>query len=286
MRYYILKTFNIDVKFSPAYYAANNGAIERKHQDLKNSLRASLIEMGNTNRDQWMKALPWVLLGRRVAFQPSLDASSAQMVLGMSPRIPGQILGHPGPPLNNIQLKGLLNQLYRFHDRPAMPMSGKRETFDIDNTLDVTHVYVKVDNPQSLCPKFEGPYEVYSRPSRSQVEVKIGEFKDTRPRLLTFHWSSCKPANLREGAQVASRPKLGRPPGSVRLQSPSSTEAGRQPTTGPNNQSGQTGSSSASSGIDNTKINKNRTAEIQTSKQTRPNRSTRNANPAYVFAYA
>ena len=172
-----------------------------------------------------MTALPWVLLGRRVAYQPHLDASSAQLVLGMSPKIPGQLLSHPGPPLNTIQLKGLLDQLYRFHDRPAVPMSGKRETFDIDNTLNATHVYVKVDNPQSLCPNFEGPYEIYSRPSSSQIEVRIGSFKDGRPRLLKFHWSSCKIAHLREGSAVASRPALGRKPRSSLLDASSSTDA-------------------------------------------------------------
>ena len=168
--------------------------------------------MGNKHRDQWMRALPWVMLGRRVAFQPSLDASSAQMVLGMSPRIPGQLLGHPGPPLNKVQLRGLLDQLYKLHDKPPMPMSGKREKFDISHTENATHVYVKVDNPQSLCPKFEGPYEIYSRPSRSQVELKVGLFKDGTPRLLKLHWSSCKIAHLRDGAQAASRPMLGRRP--------------------------------------------------------------------------
>ena len=160
--------------------------------------------MGNKHRDQWMRALPWILLGKRVAFQPHLDTSSAQLVLGMSPTIPGQLMGHPGPPLNTIQLRGLLDQLYKMHDRPPVPMSGKREKLDIDNTNDATHVYVKVDNPQSLCPRFEGPYEIYSRPSRSQVELKIGMFKDGRPRLLTFHWSSCKLAHLRDGAGAAS----------------------------------------------------------------------------------
>ena len=81
-----------------------------------------------------------------------------------------------------------------------------------NSTENVTHVYVKVDSPQSLCPKFEGPYEIYSRPSRSQVELKIGLFKDGRPRLLTFHWSACQVANLRDGAEAASRPALGRKP--------------------------------------------------------------------------
>ena len=206
----LLESFNVEVKFSPAYHAATNGLIERKHQDLKNSLKAALVDMGNTERDKWMDALPWVMLGRRVAFQPNLCASSAQLVFGMSPRIPGQLLGHPGPPLTNIQVKHLLDQLYKLTDNPPVPTAGQKAKFDIEDTESATHVYVKVDNPQSLCPKFEGPYEIYSRPRRSQVELKIGMFKDNRPRLLTFHWSTCKVANLRDGAQSASRPALGR----------------------------------------------------------------------------
>ena len=43
----ILKNFGVQVKFTPAYHAATNGAIERKHQDLKNALKAVLVQMGN-----------------------------------------------------------------------------------------------------------------------------------------------------------------------------------------------------------------------------------------------
>ena len=103
----ILKTFNIQVSFSPAYHAATNGAIERAHQTMKNSLKASLIDMGNTHRDEWMRALPWVLLGKRVQYQPHLDASSAQLVLAKAPKIPGQLLGEPGPPLNTAQTRAV-----------------------------------------------------------------------------------------------------------------------------------------------------------------------------------
>ena len=60
--------------------------------------------MGNVHKDNWMRALSWVLLGKRNTYLPSLDATSAQMVLNMSPRLPGQLLVHPGPPLNSIQL--------------------------------------------------------------------------------------------------------------------------------------------------------------------------------------
>ena len=69
---------------------------------------------------------------------------------------------------------------------------------------------VRVDNPRALCPKFEGPYAIVSRPSRSQVTVKLGLFKDSRVRSQTYHWSSCKPAVMREGALEGQRPQLGR----------------------------------------------------------------------------
>ena len=36
----IMRTFNIKVIFSPAYHQQANGAVERQHQNLKNSLRA------------------------------------------------------------------------------------------------------------------------------------------------------------------------------------------------------------------------------------------------------
>merc|ERR1712115_614927 len=90
-------------------------------------------------------------------------------------------------------------------------MSGKRKENEITKTDDATHVYVKVDKPQGLCSKFEGPYAIVDRPSRSQVTVKIGMKKDGSLRTNTYHWSSCKVAHMRTGAAEGERPKLGRP---------------------------------------------------------------------------
>ena len=181
-----METFNIKIDFAPAYHAATNGALERQHQTIKNALKASLIDMGNTHRDQWMKALPWVMLGKRMAYQPHLDTSSAQLVLGMSPAAPGALLGDPGAPLTGTEIKILLNELYKMADRPPIQMSGKREKFDITNTDEATHVYIKTANPLSLCPKFEGPYPIVARPSRSQVQVKLGVKADNSLRLQTY----------------------------------------------------------------------------------------------------
>ena len=281
----VLKNFGVEVKFSPVYHAATNGAIERKHQDIKNALKASLVEMGDKHREQWFKALPWVMLGKRVSFQPHLDASAAQMVLGMSPRIPGELLGHPGPPLNSSQLRALLEQLYRLADRPPVQTSGNKSKIDIEEQVrNATHVYVKVDKPASLCPKFEGPYPIVSRPSRSQVLVKVGVTKDGVPRTLLFHWSSCKVANMRQDQPEARRPMLGRKPRSVSTDAPDATEAQIEPD-GSSPATGFETTPLQDAAVNNSNVAPNSDSQqiIQTSPRRFPTRSTRNSNPAYVF---
>ena len=119
-----MKTFGVQVKFTPAYHPAANGAIERRHRTIKNALKASLIDMGNKHGDKWVKALPWVLLGKRIAVQPDIDASAAQLVMGKSLDIPGQVLGHPGPPLSSLETKALLEELYRMSAQPAHQTSS------------------------------------------------------------------------------------------------------------------------------------------------------------------
>ena len=158
-----------------------------------------------------MQALPWVLLGKRVAYQPDLDTSAAMLAFGRSPLLPGQLLGHPGPPLTSLQTKALLEEMYKLDTNPSHPTSTKTQFKDISSTDDVTHVYVRVDEPKGLSSRFEGPYKVISRPSRSQVEVRVGSYANGQPRTSIFHWSSCKPAHLREDFQEGSRPNLGRP---------------------------------------------------------------------------
>ena len=208
----IMKTFNIEVQFTPAYHPATNGMVERRHQTLKNALKASLVDMGAHHGSQWRRAFPWVLLGKRVAFQPDLNTSSALLAFGRSPLIPGQVLGDPGPPLNSLQIKALLEELYKMEAKPALQTSSQPNQIDISATDSATHVYVKVDEPKGLASRFEGPFEIISRPSRSQVQVRIGSYASGEPRLLTFHWTACKIAHMREEAETGSRPKLGRPP--------------------------------------------------------------------------
>ena len=85
----ILKT---EVKFVPTYHQATNGLVERSHQAIKNSLRAQLIEIGDTKREKWMDFLPFVMMGRRVAVQQDIQVSPSQLAFGEQIRIPGQLV--------------------------------------------------------------------------------------------------------------------------------------------------------------------------------------------------
>merc|ERR1712102_200679 len=100
--------------------------------------------MGNVHQDKWTSALPWVLLGKRIQVQPDLDISAAQLVFGKSLSIPGQILGHPGAPLSNLQTKALLEQLYKLAARPPVETSTVVDPVDLSWTEKAKHVYVKV----------------------------------------------------------------------------------------------------------------------------------------------
>ena len=137
----IMKTFNIKVNFTPAYHAATNGAIEKRHQTIKNSLKASLVDMGNIHGDKWISALPWVLLGKRIQVQPDLDVSAAQLVFGKSLSIPGQLLNHPGAPLSNVQTRHLLEQLYKEAARRVTSKCSTRHSL---------FVFSYLCSPQSL----------------------------------------------------------------------------------------------------------------------------------------
>ena len=273
----MMATFNIDVKFCPAYHPATNGAIERRFQTLKNSIKASLIDMGDHHGSKWMRALPWVMLGKRAAVQPDLNASAAMLTFGKSVALPGSLLGEPGPPLSNLETRNLLEELYKLDSKPAIQTSATANPIDISFTDEATHVYVKVTEPRGLNSKFEGPYFITSRPTRTTVKVRVGSFADGTPRLQVFNWSLCKIAHMRSDAVEGARPNLGRRPDPKTLQAKLSKNATKSNMADSDDTS--TGSDDSSTGSKNKQTEDSSGAEIQTR---RPIRSSRNSNPQYV----
>merc|ERR1712219_102200 len=94
----IHQSLGIQLAFTPPYHPSSLGSVERQHRDLKMGLKTALHAMGDEHGSKWMTALPWVLLGRRTAFQPALDATAAELVLGCNPTVPGDFIQPVGRP--------------------------------------------------------------------------------------------------------------------------------------------------------------------------------------------
>ena len=118
----MMEKLNIEIKYSASYRPESIGMLERQHRSIKDSLRAaiidveeslknSILEMGEKHQHKWLDFLPFVLLGRRVAYQPDIKASAAELTFGVNPRIPGQILHDPGEIRSGEELQSLLEQV-------------------------------------------------------------------------------------------------------------------------------------------------------------------------------
>ena len=57
------ESLGLTINYTPLYRPEANGMLERNHQSLKNSIKASLVEMGETYQSKWIQFLPLALLG-------------------------------------------------------------------------------------------------------------------------------------------------------------------------------------------------------------------------------
>ena len=105
--------------------------------------------------------------------------------------------------MENLQIKD---------SRIGVPTSKNPQKIVDPPSDKVTHVYVKQHNTRGLEEMYRGPMKVLDRPNRSSLEIKAGLTSQGEVRKELRAWSDCKPANLREGAVEAERPRRGRPP--------------------------------------------------------------------------
>ena len=101
----------VEVSFMPLYHASSLGPVERRHRDIKASLKAALVQMANSSADKWVDRLPWVMLFRRSMIQRDLQTSPAELTLGMTPMLPGDLLGEESEPMTNDALREVLEGL-------------------------------------------------------------------------------------------------------------------------------------------------------------------------------
>ena len=162
-------------------------------------------------------------------------------------------------------------------------MNHQQQKEDLE-AKEATHVYVRVDNPKSLMPKYSGPFEVVSRPSDSTIQIKTGNYVSGKPKLELHTWARAKPAFMRPDAEVAQRPRRGRPSKSSITDAKSShaTDPVPEPTSTEETQPVAV----TPPPIINNETEGNITSDNSKIGGSRPIRSTRNPSPMYVDTIA
>ncbi|GFS92541.1 hypothetical protein TNCV_1160091 [Trichonephila clavipes] len=140
-----------------SYHPQANGLVERLHRVLKSALMAH-------ENIKWTETLPAVLLGLRVAVKPDINASSAELVYGVSLRLPAEICTDTSSmPLDYGFVQQLKNHMN--HLKPLSTSThGFSKIFVHPKLDDCSHVFLRVDKVSpSLSQPYTGPHEVLSR---------------------------------------------------------------------------------------------------------------------------
>ena len=121
-----------------------------------------------------MSRLPWILLARRAAYQTDIETTSAELVMGSNPVLPGDM--HPDLDLSHSEnLQQLVEGLKTNAAKPAQQTSAHREPpVHVPEGLDqVTHVRVRRAKPGPLGHAFEGPFKIVERQGKSCLKLRV-----------------------------------------------------------------------------------------------------------------
>jgi cleavage and polyadenylation specificity factor subunit 1 len=196
----IMSRLGISHKLTTAFHPQSNGAVERFHRRLKDSLRARLAG------SDWPSHLPWVLLGLRAAPREDSGVSAAELVFGAPLTLPGPLIDTAEPPPASFvqQLQSGVPCVAPLpHSPPAAPSPPSQlET--------ASHVYIRSPPASpSLVPQYRGPYEVIRRSPKYFI-LKLGS------RFDAVSIDRLKP-HVGGAVVPAAPPRRGRPPGQSRL---------------------------------------------------------------------
>ncbi len=179
-----------------AYHPQSNGMVERSHRQLKDALRARLAGVN------WYQHLPWVLLGLRAAPKEDSAVSSAELVYGASPSLPGEFL---------IGGEKAAAEFWQRLQAVEMPPTRKVTYADAAATpsrdlQEASHVYVRRGGVlPPLQQPYLGPFQVIKRNSKCFV-LKMGS------RMETVSVDRLKAHKGAATVQPAVPPRRGRPP--------------------------------------------------------------------------
>lgn len=178
------------------YHPQANGLIERQHRTLKAAIKCR-------SHENWLEAIPSVLLGMRASYKEGIAASSAELVYGTTLRLPGQFWpatnSTEGTTVDYVEkLKSIMNSI-----KPVPTENRSVRTVFVHPRLEsCSHIFLRQDMVCSpLTPPYSGPFEVLKRgPKTFTINVK-GNNKCVSVNRL-------KPAFTEKDEDMLSQPKL------------------------------------------------------------------------------
>ncbi|GFW39232.1 transposon Tf2-9 polyprotein [Trichonephila clavipes] len=150
-----------------SYHPQANGLVERLHRVLKSALMAH-------ENIKWTETLPAVLLGLRVAVKPDINASSAELVYGVSLRLPAEICTDTSSmPLDYGFVQQLRNQMN--HLKPLSTSThGFSKIFVHPKLDDCSHVFLpslKLNSIAARLPKIAFPSDTVAVNTIDQFDL-------------------------------------------------------------------------------------------------------------------
>lgn len=152
------------LNYTTAYHPQSNGMVERLHRQIKESLRTREAEC------DWVRHLPWVLLGIRTSPKDDSGFSPAQLVFGTTLRVPGVMCDTGGDSKPPSQVFREMSESLKTYVPLPTSFHGQQSSFIPSKLFSCPHVWLRVDKMRnSLTPPYEGPFEVIHRKKKTFV---------------------------------------------------------------------------------------------------------------------
>ena len=152
--------FDIHRQRTTAYHPAANSTVERFHRKLKSSLKCF------ENPSLWIDALPLVLLGIRTGLKTDLNCTPAELVYGITLRLPGQFFAQMptstalNDPLSYVNRLKEAMQCVQYQPTRTKQQQSTRTIVHKD-LQSCTHVFIRRDAQEPpLLPTYDGPFRV------------------------------------------------------------------------------------------------------------------------------
>ena len=136
-----------------SYHPQTNGMIERFHRTLKQSLRILSFDAN------WVKTLPFVLLGWRNTPSRTTGSTPSQLLFGTNTSMPNELIDS-SLPIDDHSLNAARNHFLSLDTNPSFSAASKAQCYVPKSLSEATHVWIRAISDSGFRPRYNGPYRL------------------------------------------------------------------------------------------------------------------------------